>query len=184
MSVFCCAFLRLWPAFGQIWCSSDRGWAALLSGVITHRGGRGQSSKIFGMEKDKYLIIFLWNQSSQENDYKSKSKALSRYQKRGIRLIILTEQITCKWVIHNCFIKIVNKRCLILYLIKHVYNFSQKNLSCEHKVVGIRLSKNSTLWKIWIPQPKMSLEDAVLFQNISAAGRFASVPGKSLCLWF
>jgi len=68
----------------------------VVSGVITHRGGRGQSSEISGMEKDKYLIIFLWNWSSPENDCKSKRKALSHYQKRDKRLIILTEQITCK----------------------------------------------------------------------------------------
>lgn len=147
MRVFCYAFLRLCPAFRHVWCWSDRGWATAVTRVIAHTAERGQCSQAFNKDKDKYLIIYLCSQSSQENDYKSKRKSLSRYQERGKRLIILMERITCKWVIHNCFIKIVNKRCLILYLIKHVYDFSQENLSCEHKVAGIRLSERAPCGK-------------------------------------
>lgn len=163
MSIFCCAFLRLCSALGHIWCWSDSRLLCLVGSPLTAEGEGTFPLKIFGMEIHKYLITFLGNKSSQDNEYKSKSKALAHYQNRSKSFIILTEQITCKWVIHNCFIKIVNKCCLILYLIKYLYNFSQKNLSCEHEVAAIRLSKNSTLWKVWVPQPKMCLGDAVHF---------------------
>lgn len=146
MRVFCNAFVRLCPVFGQVWCWPDRAEPLRLPESSLTRQREGSAHK-HSVRTKKYLIVYPCSQSSQQNDYISERKFLSCYLERSKRLIILMEQITCKWVIHNCFIKIVNKRCLILYLTKHVYNFSQENLPCEHKVAGTRLSERAPCGK-------------------------------------